>query len=204
MKKTTNLGLALYENSDKFAITASENSLNHNMELIDSAIKDTILVEAGRGINSLQQKPDSSSWTPSNSKVSEYITNNTATADGPAITTDDNGKTLVGAYGKNSTMMNAKSQTVGGRSHAEGSKTIAFENNSHAEGNETFAAGKHSHAEGNTTSAIGQAAHSEGRETLANGDFCHAEGYKTTAQGISNHAEGFLATAYGDSSHAEG
>lgn len=38
MKKTTNLGLSLYEKEDKLSITANENSLNHNMELIDEAI----------------------------------------------------------------------------------------------------------------------------------------------------------------------
>ena len=38
MKKTTNLGLALYESEDKFSITAQSDSLNANMELIDKAI----------------------------------------------------------------------------------------------------------------------------------------------------------------------
>lgn len=38
MKQTNNLGLALYESTDKFNITGSENSLNHNMELLDEAI----------------------------------------------------------------------------------------------------------------------------------------------------------------------
>ena len=38
MNKTNNLGLVLYESNDKFAITASENSLNNSMEIIDSSI----------------------------------------------------------------------------------------------------------------------------------------------------------------------
>ena len=38
MKQTNNLGLALYDATDKFNITGSENSLNHNMELIDEAV----------------------------------------------------------------------------------------------------------------------------------------------------------------------
>lgn len=38
MRSTTNLGLALYDASDKMNVTGSENSLNHNMELIDAAI----------------------------------------------------------------------------------------------------------------------------------------------------------------------
>ena len=40
MKKTHNLGLSLYETTDKFNITKSEDSLNHNMELIDDALGD--------------------------------------------------------------------------------------------------------------------------------------------------------------------
>lgn len=36
MRNTNNLGLALYDASDKMRITAAENSLNHNMELIDA------------------------------------------------------------------------------------------------------------------------------------------------------------------------
>lgn len=36
MRQTTNLGLALYDTTDKMSITGAENSLNHNMELIDA------------------------------------------------------------------------------------------------------------------------------------------------------------------------
>ena len=38
MRQTSNLGLALYDSEDKMNITGAENSLNHNMELIDEAI----------------------------------------------------------------------------------------------------------------------------------------------------------------------
>ena len=38
MKKSNNLGLALYDKTDLMNITGLENSLNHNMELIDSEI----------------------------------------------------------------------------------------------------------------------------------------------------------------------
>ena len=38
MKKSSNLGLALYDKTDLMNITGLENSLNHNMELIDSEI----------------------------------------------------------------------------------------------------------------------------------------------------------------------
>lgn len=38
MKQTTNMGLALYEKTDKMNVTGTTNSLNHNMEIIDTAI----------------------------------------------------------------------------------------------------------------------------------------------------------------------
>ena len=38
MRKTTNLGLALYEKKDVFSITAEDESLNHNMEILDDAV----------------------------------------------------------------------------------------------------------------------------------------------------------------------
>lgn len=38
MRNTENLKLALYDASDKMSITSAENSLNHNMELIDAAL----------------------------------------------------------------------------------------------------------------------------------------------------------------------
>lgn len=38
MRKTENLGLSLYDSSDKMNITGESDSLNHNMELIDKAI----------------------------------------------------------------------------------------------------------------------------------------------------------------------
>lgn len=40
MKKTKNLGLALYEAGDRFSITDDVNSLNNNMELIDKALSE--------------------------------------------------------------------------------------------------------------------------------------------------------------------
>jgi hypothetical protein len=38
MQKTENLNLSLFEPSDKFAITANQDSINANMEIIDEAI----------------------------------------------------------------------------------------------------------------------------------------------------------------------
>lgn len=40
MRKTSNYGLILYDTTDKMSITASENSLNANMEIIDSKLKE--------------------------------------------------------------------------------------------------------------------------------------------------------------------
>lgn len=42
MKKTSNYGLALYDKEDKMIITAEKNSLNANMEIIDSKLKDKV------------------------------------------------------------------------------------------------------------------------------------------------------------------
>lgn len=39
MRKTTNYGLSLYDKEDKLNITSEENSLNANMEIIDSTLK---------------------------------------------------------------------------------------------------------------------------------------------------------------------
>ena len=164
-------------------------------------------IENGDGDRSLQQKLDTQSWTSSNEWVKEYVKNSTPGANNGATingTTNGNNVTInVGAFGKLSTMMNGKSQAMGGKAHAEGSKTIALENNSHTEGNETFAAGAHSHAEGNTTSAIGSASHAEGQSTVASGDYSHAEGVFSVASGHGTHAEGH-STANNTYTHAEG
>lgn len=172
-------------------------------------------LEVGTGEKSVQQVLDTDSWDTDNEQVKKYVkgteengwrpiagANNGLTIKGSVV--GDVVKILVGAFGKLSTMMSGKSQTIGSKSHAEGSKCIALENNSHAEGNDTFAGGAHSHAEGHTTSAIGSGSHSEGFKTVAEGDRSHAEGYITQAMGDSAHSEGMLTEATGDYSHAEG
>lgn len=45
MRKTTNYGLTLYDKDDKMAITPAENSLNANMEIIDSKLKEKASTE---------------------------------------------------------------------------------------------------------------------------------------------------------------
>ena len=51
-KQTENLKLHLYDTNDKFNITAEDNSLNNNMELIDAAISSKADVEIMGGIYS--------------------------------------------------------------------------------------------------------------------------------------------------------
>ena len=168
----------------------------------------------GSGDNSLQHMPEGgSSWDNSNTTnpylkgknlediVSEYDKESGESATRIAL---NNGEVLIGAFGENSTMWNTKSQASGGKSHAEGSKTIALSNNAHAEGNDTFAGGKHSHAEGNSTAAVGNGAHSEGHKTQALGAATHAEGEGAIAEGQASHSEGHSTIAIGESSHAEG
>jgi hypothetical protein len=56
MKKTTNLGLVLYDPEDKFNITAKQDSLNHNMELLDAAVSEKSSVfEAEYGVTSFDE-----------------------------------------------------------------------------------------------------------------------------------------------------
>lgn len=164
-----------------------------------------INLENGTGENSLQQSLDAETWTSINEHMLEHLeSKNYTTEDGAVVQRTEDGSFVVGAFGINSTMMNGKSQTVGGKTHAEGSKTLAFENNAHAEGNDTYAGGKHSHAEGNETAATGNSAHAEGIGSLASANYSHAEGNDTRALGENSHAEGYLTTALGDASHAEG
>lgn len=192
-------------------------NIEHNLDIINKKyadehyadkedIKSTNLLD-GEGEKSVEQIHDTNSWNTSNEWVKTIVEENLPNENGTAIngTFDGTNATIsVGAYGKLSTMMNGKSQTVGGKSHAEGSKTIAFENNAHAEGNETLAAGKHSHAEGNLSTAFGNASHAEGTSTIAIGAQSHSEGYNTTAEGDFAHSEGAETKAMDFYSHAEG
>ena len=45
MRKTTNYNLTLYDKDDKMSITSVENSLNANMEIIDSKLKEKANIE---------------------------------------------------------------------------------------------------------------------------------------------------------------
>jgi lysophospholipase L1-like esterase len=59
MRKTTNYGLSLYDKEDMMNITSSENSLNANMEIIDSKLKE------------IADKPNSGGGT--NNNITSYL-----------------------------------------------------------------------------------------------------------------------------------
>lgn len=69
-------------------------------------------------------------------------------------------------------------------SHAEGYKTVAYNEGAHAEGGYTSAFGYYSHAEGGWTSTGENAmgAHAEGGFSRADGPISHVEGVKATAE----------------------
>ena len=51
MKLTDNLKLCLYSKADLMHITRADNSLNHNMEIIDEAIVNKVDKEPGKGLS---------------------------------------------------------------------------------------------------------------------------------------------------------
>lgn len=71
MNKTTNLGLALYDIDDKFAITASEDSLNHNMELIDDAISNSVGKKTPDGGEIFNDYENNKALSPNSTAVGE-------------------------------------------------------------------------------------------------------------------------------------
>lgn len=185
---------------------AKVNALSEEVVKMESKVAN---IDSGKGQKSFQQVLDTESWESSNEAVKHYVIDHIAGANNGLFvegTVTEDGRVIIptGAFGKLSTMMNGKSQTVGGKSHAEGSKTIALENNSHAEGNETFAAGAHSHAEGNGSFVVGNAGHTEGMQSGVVGTGGHAEGFQTFSLGNYSHSEGILCESHGEGSHAEG
>lgn len=63
MRQTENLGLALYDTTDKMNVTGPENSLNHNMELIDSELAKTMKApEAGEAGQVLTKTAEGFEW----------------------------------------------------------------------------------------------------------------------------------------------
>lgn len=171
----------------------------------DDAPETEINIENGKGTNSVQQIPETESWSPVNERATEFLqSKNYTTEDGAVVQRDANGNYKVGAFGKNSTMFGAKSQTVGGKTFVAGSKCIAFENNAVALGNATLAGGKHSTSTGNETVALGNAAFSKGGNTIARGDHSESGGFETEANGMGADANGKKTKANGDYSEASG
>ena len=130
-KQTENLKLHLYDTNDKFNITAEDNSLNNNMELIDAAIS---------------------------SKAGKKTTEDGETFNLYAPTTVDLGNIAGIPIGEVELPKNeasflghaegAVTKAQGRASHAEGIDTKAIADGSHAEGAGTVTKGLSSHAEG--------------------------------------------------------
>lgn len=168
-------------------------------------------LENGSGSGSAQMKQDGTSGT-----FSFTDKNANATALDGSLTGDIN----YGAVGAFSASFGGKSSAQGKRSMAVGTTTIAkgaysfasgdnsvaLGNDSHAEGYSTVTGpnGTAAHSEGYNTQALGHSSHSEGNNAIAKGDQSHAEGVRTTANGGISHAEGVDTKANADNSHAEG
>ena len=114
------------------------------------------------------------------------------------------GDIVFGGVGDYSTSLGGKSSAQGKRSVAQGTTTIAKGNYSHAEGDNSVALGPDSHAEGYATVTYGKASHSEGTSTQAIGEGSHAEGSNTKATKTGAHSEGEETNASGYASHTEG
>lgn len=77
MKKTDNYGLALYDKEDKFNITAEENSLNANMEIIDKTLKEKADIEDIRTKTSELENDSGfiTDYTETDPTVPDYVKN---------------------------------------------------------------------------------------------------------------------------------
>lgn len=77
MRKTNNYGLVLYDSTDKMNITAEENSLNANMEIIDNELKNRLIVKDNMYDNAVEfidgQVPDASIITYEENGETKYI-----------------------------------------------------------------------------------------------------------------------------------
>jgi hypothetical protein len=176
---------------------------NQNDENGPGYIKNKPL-ENGIGENSIQQIPEAESWAPTNTRITTFLEEKGyTTGDGVIVAKDENNNFLVGAYGKNSAMLGAKSQTVGGKTFTAGSKCLAFENNAFCLGNADFAGGKHSGALNNETCALGNSALAVNNGTTARGDFALSSGDFTEANGRASNAGGTRTKANGDYSVAK-
>ncbi len=169
MTSTTNLGLTLFESSDKFRIQQSTQSLNKNMQILDEEVnkKATKLNPEFTGYLSRGRKANTTKATGS------FAYGNVVEASGSY------------SFGTGSSV-----KATGLSSHAEGGSTEANGQQSHAEGYGSKANGNNSHAEGSYTTAGGVNSHAEGYYAKSPGAYSHAEGYQTEANHKSQHVFG--------------
>lgn len=83
MRQTSNLGLALYDTTDKMNITGAENSLNHNMELLDAElVKKMAAPESGEAGQVLTKTEGGYTWQDAPAGDGSGGINDEATEDG--------------------------------------------------------------------------------------------------------------------------
>ena len=157
-------------------------------------------IKDGTGNGSLNQIKDGTGTTFSIDDSS----GNSKNPNAYALDNTIKGDIVFGGVGDYSTSLGGKSSAQGKRSVAQGTTTIAKGNYSHAEGDNSVALGPDSHAEGYATVTYGKASHSEGTSTQALGEGSHAEGSNTKATKTGAHSEGEETDASGYASHTEG
>ena len=157
-------------------------------------------IKDGTGNGSLNQIKDGTGTTFSIDDSS----GNSKNPNAYALDNTIKGDIVFGGVGDYSTSFGGKSSAQGKRSVAQGTTTIAKGNYSHAEGDNSVALGPDSHAEGYATVTYGKASHSEGTSTQAIGEGSHAEGSNTKATKTGAHSEGEETDASGYASHTEG
>ena len=194
-----------YFNEAKFTPYGTVKKVNNTEPDADGNVTITIPLQIenikdGTGNGSLNQIKDGTGTT-------FCINDSSGNSKNPNAYALDNtikGDIVFGGVGDYSTSLGGKSSAQGKRSVAEGTTTIAKGNYSHAEGDNSVALGTDSHAEGYATVTYGKASHSEGTSTQALGEGSHAEGSNTKATKTGAHSEGEETDASGYASHTEG
>ena len=194
-----------YFNEAKFIPYGTVKKVNNTEPDADGNVTITIPLQIenikdGTGNGSLNQIKDGTGTTFSIDDSS----GNSKNPNAYALDNTIKGDIVFGGVGDYSTSLGGKSSAQGKRSVAQGTTTIAKGNYSHAEGDNSVALGPDSHAEGYATVTYGKASHSEGTSTQALGEGSHAEGSNTKATKTGAHSEGEETDASGYASHTEG
>ena len=194
-----------YFNEAKFTPYGTVKKVNNTEPDADGNVTITIPLQIenikdGTGNGSLNQIKDGTGTTFSIDDSS----GNSKNPNAYALDNTIKGDIVFGGVGDYSTSLGGKSSAQGKRSVAQGTTTIAKGNYSHAEGDNSVALGPDSHAEGYATVTYGKASHSEGTSTQALGEGSHAEGSNTKATKTGAHSEGEETDASGYASHTEG